>query len=250
MVVYMTINLINGKRYIGADTKNNPNYIGSGTLLIKAVKKYGKSNFRKVILEEVSNQKELRDREIYWVTYYNAANRSDFYNMSKGGQGGVEGKSVWNNGLSIKDNPKMYNKMYTNRNRPNYDYITEEWKKSHSNSILSSEKFQKNKNKKVESRKKSGNEWHSEKTKMKIGDANRGRIKTESEIIKRKQTIKERGSLSGPNNPASISVIVMDTLTNNETVFACKKDVITKYGVTYYELSKKQSSDGRYIFKY
>jgi len=38
MVIYKTTNLINGKQYIGSDSNNNPNYLGSGTFLIKAIK--------------------------------------------------------------------------------------------------------------------------------------------------------------------------------------------------------------------
>ena len=49
MIVYLITNLINGKRYIGMDSKNNPQYLGSGTLILKAIKKYGKENFKKEI---------------------------------------------------------------------------------------------------------------------------------------------------------------------------------------------------------
>jgi len=53
--VYITINLINGKQYIGDHTINPHErnyYIGSGRPYFKnAVKKYGKENFFKEILE-------------------------------------------------------------------------------------------------------------------------------------------------------------------------------------------------------
>ena len=45
MVIYKTTNLINGKIYIGKDSNNNEHYIGSGVKLLKAIKKYGRSNF-------------------------------------------------------------------------------------------------------------------------------------------------------------------------------------------------------------
>ena len=41
MIIYKTTNLINGKFYIGKDSKNDPNYLGSGKILKKAFKKYG-----------------------------------------------------------------------------------------------------------------------------------------------------------------------------------------------------------------
>ena len=33
MIIYKTINLLNGKVYVGKDEKNNPNYYGSGKIL-------------------------------------------------------------------------------------------------------------------------------------------------------------------------------------------------------------------------
>jgi hypothetical protein len=251
MVIYMTINLINGKRYIGADSKNNPNYIGSGVFLKKAIHKYGKSNFKKVILEECSNRVELREREIYWVKYYNAADNPEFYNMSAGGQGGVDGRPSWNNGVDIKhDYPDMYDKMFLNRKRANYDYVTDEWKNKHSKSILDSDTFQKNKNKKIESRRLNGKPWHSEETKKNIAQAAIGRVKTKEEIQKRIDTIRERGTLQGKNNPSSISVLVRDTTSGVVTMFDTKKSAMIEYGFTYYEISKRKSSDGKYEFEF
>jgi len=52
--VYITTNLINGKQYIGDHSTYNleDGYIGSGkTALIPAIKKYGKQNFQRKILE-------------------------------------------------------------------------------------------------------------------------------------------------------------------------------------------------------
>lgn len=82
MVVYLITNLINGKKYIGMDTKNNPNYLGSGSLIMKAIKKYGRENFKKEILEICSTINELEKRETYWIEYFNALNDENFYNLA------------------------------------------------------------------------------------------------------------------------------------------------------------------------
>ena len=52
--VYMTTNLINGKRYIGQRKyyEGNDEYLGSGNLIRAAVQKYGKDNFSRVILAQ------------------------------------------------------------------------------------------------------------------------------------------------------------------------------------------------------
>jgi len=92
MVVYKTVNNINGKAYIGKDTKNNPKYLGSGLDLIKAIKKYGRSNFKKVILEECSNKDELWKREEYWLSKFNVKDSKDFYNRTNKAFGAWEGR--------------------------------------------------------------------------------------------------------------------------------------------------------------
>jgi len=83
MVIYKTINLINSKIYIGKDQKNNPNYYGSGLYLKRAIKKYGKHNFKKEIIEECDSPKSLEEREIFWIEKLNPE-----YNITKGGTGG------------------------------------------------------------------------------------------------------------------------------------------------------------------
>ena len=87
MVIYKTTNLVNGKQYIGRDSHNNPNYLGSGPLLKKAVKKYGKQNFKKEILEVCLSHEELIEREEYWLNYYDVGNNPTFYNLQNSGKG-------------------------------------------------------------------------------------------------------------------------------------------------------------------
>jgi group I intron endonuclease len=81
MIVYITTNLINNKKYIGKDSNNNPKYIGSGTLLREDIIKYGRENFKKEIIEYCGTNKELTIRESYWIKYYNAVNSDEYYNL-------------------------------------------------------------------------------------------------------------------------------------------------------------------------
>jgi hypothetical protein len=41
MQIYLTVNIVNKKWYIGRDKNSSTNYFGSGTFLKKAIKKYG-----------------------------------------------------------------------------------------------------------------------------------------------------------------------------------------------------------------
>jgi group I intron endonuclease len=94
MIIYRTTNLINQKFYIGKDTHNNPNYYGSGKKLKLAIKKYGKENFKKEILEICETKEQLNEREKHWIEKLNAINEG--YNISLGGDGGD----------TISNNPK------------------------------------------------------------------------------------------------------------------------------------------------
>lgn len=89
-IIYLTTNKINGKRYIGMHKTENldDGYIGSGKMLLHAVRKYGKENFHREILffcdtyeDMVEKEKELVTRE--WCL------REDTYNLGPGGRGGL-----------------------------------------------------------------------------------------------------------------------------------------------------------------
>lgn len=80
MIIYVTKNLINGRKYIGKDSYNDPNYLGSGSMFLEDVKKYGKENFKKEVLEYCTKE-TLGEREEYWIDYFNAVKSKDFYNI-------------------------------------------------------------------------------------------------------------------------------------------------------------------------
>lgn len=86
--VYITTNLINGKRYIGQCSyhkKRWNTYLGSGVFLKKAIRKYGRKNFTREILVEAFTKDDLAYLEILLIAEYDAVNDSTFYNMAEGG---------------------------------------------------------------------------------------------------------------------------------------------------------------------
>ena len=91
MVIYKTTNKINGKIYIGQTTRTGNRlvkYLGSGTHLTHAIKKYGKENFVKEIIEECNSVQELDIREKFWIYELNSQNPIIGYNIASGGDGG------------------------------------------------------------------------------------------------------------------------------------------------------------------
>jgi len=87
-IVYLITNKINNRKYIGVDTNNNKNYFGSGKSIKLALKKYGRENFIKEVIEENDNNEFLFQREKYYIELYDAVKSSEYYNMAEGGKGG------------------------------------------------------------------------------------------------------------------------------------------------------------------
>lgn len=83
--IYLTTCLVNSKIYIGKhEISKDKNYIGSGTLLKRAVKKYGKKNFKRKILRLCYSLHELRVWEHVYIVKYKSYIRSIGYNIAKG----------------------------------------------------------------------------------------------------------------------------------------------------------------------
>lgn len=111
--VYLTTNKINGKKYIGKHITNNPNdeYLGSGKLLLQAVKRYGKENFDKKVLFVYDNNDEMVAKERELVTE-EIANSRDYYNMTPGGIGGMYGQR------QSKKQKEIVRKAMMGKNKP------------------------------------------------------------------------------------------------------------------------------------
>lgn len=85
--VYESTCLVNGKKYIGQHKGEfNPKYKGSGKIVKLALKKYNKeSQWQVRLIEECETADDLDKREEYWIAYYDAVKREDYYNVLKGG---------------------------------------------------------------------------------------------------------------------------------------------------------------------
>ena len=86
--IYKTINNINNKYYLGKhSTKNiDDSYLGSGTLLKKAINKYGKENFSTEILTYCDTEQDCYELEELVVTQIELDDPM-CYNIRIGGTG-------------------------------------------------------------------------------------------------------------------------------------------------------------------
>jgi group I intron endonuclease len=97
--IYKIINLCNGKIYIGMHRTKflDDGYMGSGKLLKAAIKKYGKENFQKEILEIFDNEEDMISKETELVTDEFVLSENN-YNIMPGGKFG----SLERNNLTFK----------------------------------------------------------------------------------------------------------------------------------------------------
>lgn len=93
-LVYKTTNLVNGKFYIGSHqtTRINDGYLGSGKILKKALKKYGRQNFKREVIASCVSTKASREVEGHFVRYAILKYKRMCYNRSFNGTGAMLGK--------------------------------------------------------------------------------------------------------------------------------------------------------------
>ena len=98
-VIYKITNLINNKIYIGQTWKTEPQRwqehvwrafndpSNDSIYLCNAIKKYGKENFKREIIDESNSVEELNNKEINYIKQYNTTDPNIGYNICIGGSG-------------------------------------------------------------------------------------------------------------------------------------------------------------------
>jgi hypothetical protein len=81
--VYLWLNSINGKKYIGAHVgKVDDGYVGSGKYFRKSIDKYGLKNFeRKILYFEYESVENLWKKEFEIINENNAVKSNEYYNL-------------------------------------------------------------------------------------------------------------------------------------------------------------------------
>lgn len=196
MIIYKTTNLLNGKIYIGQDTNNDPKYMGSGKIIRNAIKKYGKDNFSKEVLEECETIEHLNEREIYWISVFNSTDNKIGYNILSGGLGS----------RGFKQSLEVIEKIRENNNSDRFKKImaSPEVSSKISEGQLKSER-KKELHSSAEYREKMSKSLKgriiTDEHRKKISDSLKGRKKTEEHIKNLSDSLKNSEKLKGENNP-------------------------------------------------
>jgi group I intron endonuclease len=123
--VYVTTNIVNGKQYIGDHSTDNikkDNYLGSGRpIFIKALKKYGRTNFKKEILEFFPTKQEAFNAQEKYIKQFNTLNPNG-YNISP--IGGLGNSGCFSEEMKLKhsillsgENNGMFGKNHSDESK-------------------------------------------------------------------------------------------------------------------------------------
>lgn len=181
--IYITTNIVTNKSYIGYHSTNNleDGYLGSGQYLKNSIKKYGKENFEKEILEYCNSYNHL-ELEEKWINEYNTLYPIG-YNISP--SGGMQLSKGWTEELKKKVSNSCKGRLSSIKGKN----LSEETKKKISNKLKGNKISDKTKKKLSESAKK---RIFSEETKLKIGLSNKGKKRSEEFCKKMSESNKRR----------------------------------------------------------
>lgn len=229
--IYITTNLINGKKYIGKHLGYvDDDYLGSGTVLLYAIKKYGKENFYREIIDFSETEDENCEKEKYYIALYDACDNPMFYNIHEGGSGGNTTK-----GYTLEQKlalSKKFSLRWSGKNNPRYGkHLSEETKQKLSytaknirdNSIYRTEEYRK------------------EMSKITSGTGNGMYGKKHSSESKRKMSEHSKGKTAGRKNGMygkkgdrainGIKIAACDEYWNIIKIFQCKQAALQFLGL-------------------
>ena len=277
--LYQITNIVNGKIYIGIHSTTNleDGYEGSGTLLGRAISKYGLNNFEKEILSFYNNRMEVAKAE-FEIVNEEFVNDPNTYNITIGG----EIQDRWKDDSYIEyisevcresakkqwANPEMREKMINSLNteevkRKQSEKSKENWQRQDYQELIS--KRRKEKWDDPDFRERMMNHLQSDKQrkllgelasqrfkgkplaeehKKKIGDAHRGKIVTEEQ--RKHMSEGKKNSTVG-----KIAVLCLDENFNIVQKYKCMNEVVVENKINYRTLLKDMqnctiTNDGYY----
>lgn len=258
--IYMYINKVNGKRYVGQAKdfiQRHKEHIRKHDQVIdKAIDKYGIDNFEiKILAHNIPTQEKLNDYEKFFIKRYNSSIKNgEGYNVAEGGHNGntMEGKTdeeieEWKRkigegnkgkkGLVGEENP-MYNKK--GELHPSYGKTrTKESKQKMSISHKGTKATEETRQKMSEAHK---------------GDKNVFYGKKHSDASKQKMSEAKKGMYDGAKNPNASKVLQYTTdgilLNEWETIKEASEQTKTNKTSISMCCSGKRKTAGGFVWKY
>ena len=263
LYVYKITNKLNKKIYVGQHIQHKnkkDKYFGSGKLLKDNIKKYGKINFTKEIIEYPKSLKKLNEREIYWIKKLDSTNFDIGYNITSGGNQCVPSKRF----VKIIKNIRI--NMSEERKKEWYSKISKTMKdkgisKGKNNPMYGIE-FTKERKEKINKTKKKNKHKHKYYTdsykkqqsikNMGVNNPMHDKNHTKESKKKMSMTKKEKGTSKGKNNsnygkfgenssayikiPFNIVNKIIDLYTNK---FVTISTLIKKYNYSRYKITNE-----------
>lgn len=228
--IYLTLDLITNKMYIGQSTKIQKkyflNYFGSGTIIRKKIHK-NKENYKKFILSFAFSKEELDTKEILYIKLYNTLIPNG-YNIREGG-----------NTTGIRYMGQLNPASKTNMS---YEKIREKTQKGietkiKNNTLYVPPKIKKTKEEWKKIAKKSHKTQKERGTnKIRILNGHITRLKNncyKNGAIKSARTIREKHILSNINNPKSKFIIIAKSPENKFIFILNNKKFCKEFNITY-----------------
>lgn len=93
MIIYLVVNKINGKKYVGQTIRNinqriSRHLCSKRGFFPKALRKYGLQSFEISVIDSATSHEELNEKEVYWIKFYNCKAPLG-YNLTEGGEGNL-----------------------------------------------------------------------------------------------------------------------------------------------------------------
>lgn len=204
--------------------------MGSGTVLKKALSKYGVDNFSKEILYIANNETEALTKERELIKSYNAALSEEFYNIHEGGSGGNT-MLGWDSNKRKEFSEKMSkissgskNGMYGKKHSiSTIKAISHHAKHTRDNSIYRTDEYRKLMSS-ITSAEKNGmfNKKHSEESKQKMSENSVG------------LTAGERNGMYGKSGENAINGVKIEMLNDEKEIiktFVSVREVLSFLGI-------------------
>jgi group I intron endonuclease len=238
--IYLSINKINGKSYIGKhnSTTEKDMYFGSGLLILKAIKKYGKKNFIRIKIKNIAENVNHLMLEEYYIRLFdtlepNGYNISPTGGLSICGQHSEKSKkkiSESKRGIKFSEEHRK-NLSKSHKDKPGWQAITNEIRKENGKKLKGKTTWMKGKKHTQETKQKISkskklnpvhtvhtpegiekiriamkNRIVSEETREKMSKSMKGRIppnkgKKCSEETRKKMSIAKKEKYIGKDNP-------------------------------------------------